>query len=131
MPLYRQPNLRDEIRPMPQVGPSSDRDDITSREYLEPDRRLTSHILLTFVTSERRAIMAGEYQADLKNLAPKLKAIHGELLYLELSTGAPSFTTGRTVGRNGLGLVRSGRHDLRFTRSTSQACVSCSENATL
>ena len=34
--------------------------------------------------------MAGEYQADLKNLAPKLKAIHGELLYLELSTGAPS-----------------------------------------
>jgi hypothetical protein len=34
--------------------------------------------------------MAQEYQKDLKNLAPKLKAIHGELLRLELSTSARS-----------------------------------------
>jgi hypothetical protein len=33
--------------------------------------------------------MTGEYQADLKNIAQKLKVIHDELLHLELATGAP------------------------------------------
>ena len=35
--------------------------------------------------------MTESYQADLKNIAQKLKVIHDELLHLELATGDPCF----------------------------------------
>ncbi|HXM29316.1 MAG TPA: hypothetical protein VN957_25045 [Chthoniobacterales bacterium] len=35
--------------------------------------------------------MTESYQADLKNIAQKLKMIHDELLHLELATGDPCF----------------------------------------
>ncbi|HXO97347.1 MAG TPA: hypothetical protein VN857_12240 [Chthoniobacterales bacterium] len=55
--------------------------------------------------------MTGEYQADLKNIVQKLKVIHDELLHL-VGHRRPLSSTGGTLGRKGLGLVRSGRHDL-------------------
>jgi hypothetical protein len=35
--------------------------------------------------------MTESYQADLKNIAQKLKMIHDELLHRELATGDPCF----------------------------------------
>lgn len=40
--------------------------------------------------------MTESYQADLKNIAQKLKMIHDELLHLELATATPVFSRPRS-----------------------------------
>jgi hypothetical protein len=75
--------------------------------------------------------MTGEYQADLKNIAQKLKVIHDELLHLELATGAPCLQQAALSAAKALAWCDLVDMISNLTRSTSQASISFSENATL